>query len=418
MIPLLLLGCARPPAAPPTLEPGPVVDAARALPAPTLVAKVDIAAVGDIMMHGSVKKAAERSDVTGPDGISTNNSGYSALFAEVSGALSGADLTFGNMEFPVAPDSVRSTGSMVFNAPTPVLAALSEAGFDVVSFANNHVYDQGVAGFVETIERLETAPLDYLGAGMDCERAKQAQIYEINGIKSGFLAGSRLYNTYNEPKDGQGCSFKITDHKEVVARAAEARERGAEVVLLSVHWGVEYKNTPHVWDVELAHRMLDGGVDGIIGHHPHVLQPVEVYEAKDGRITFVAYSLGNFISGQGYHYRHGLHHPHVGNTRDGAILRFSVVRKDYGNDVQRVELAELTVDPIWVNRHSRDVQPQTQPVVARQAALALVPQIEAADDPTALKKELGLLLERRSHAGTILGEEWLYPVELPAVTEE
>lgn len=418
MISLLLLGCARPPAAPPTLEPGPVIDAARALPAPTLVAKVDLAAVGDIMMHGSIKKAAERSDVTGPDGVSTNHSGYGALFEEVSGALSGADLTFGNMEFPVAPDSVRSTGSMVFNAPTPVLGALSDAGFDVVSFANNHVYDQGIAGFVETIERLEASPLDYLGAGMDCERAKQAQIFEINGIKIGFLAGSRLYNTYNEPKDGQGCSFKITDHKEVVARAAEARQLGADVVLLSMHWGVEYKNTPHIWDVQLAHRILDGGVDGIIGHHPHVLQPVEIYEATDGRITFVAYSLGNFISGQGYNYRHGLHHPHVGNTRDGAILRFSVVRKDYGNDVQRVELAELTVDPIWVNRHARDVHPQTQPVVAREAALALVPLIEAAEEPTALKQDLGLLLERRAHAGSILGEDWLHPMELPTVTEE
>ncbi|MDG1479155.1 MAG: CapA family protein [Myxococcota bacterium] len=414
MIPLLVLGCARPPAAPMPLESA-SADAARMMPVPQLVARAEIAAVGDIMMHGSVKLAAERAAVTGPDGQSTNFDGYGALFSEVKGALSSADLTFGNMEFPVAPDSVRATGSMVFNAPEPVLGALSDAGFDVVSFANNHVYDQGVAGFVETIERLESAPLDYLGAGMDCERAKAAKIYEINGIKIGFIAGSRLYNTYNEPRDGQGCSFKITDHKEVVARAAAARAAGAEVVLLSIHWGVEYRNAPHVWDVTLAHRILDGGVDGIIGHHPHVLQPVEVYEAADGRMTFVAYSLGNFISGQGYHYRHGLHHPHVGNTRDGAILRFSVVRKDYGDDVQRVELAELTVDPIWVNRHARGVHPQTQPVVGREAAEGLLPQIAAAEDAAGLQEELGLLLERRAHAASILGAQWLYPMEAAPV---
>lgn len=410
MIPLLVLGCARPPAAPMPLEPA-SADAARTMPVPQLVARAEIAAVGDIMMHGSVKLAAERAAAAGPDGQSTNFDGYGALFSEVKGALSSADLMFGNMEFPVAPDSVRSTGSMVFNAPEPVLGALADAGFDVVSFANNHVYDQGVAGFVETIERLESSPLDYLGAGMDCERAKAAKIYEINGIKIGFIAGSRLYNTYNEPREGQGCSFKITDHREVVERAAEARAAGAEIVLLSIHWGVEYRNAPHVWDVELAHRILDGGVDGIIGHHPHVLQPLEVYEAADGRMTFVAYSLGNFISGQGYHYRHGLHHPHVGNTRDGAILRFAVVRKDYGDDVQRVELAELTVDPIWVNRHARGTHPQTQPVVGRQAAEALLPQIEGAADATGLQEELGLLLERRAHAASILGEQWLYPME-------
>ncbi|MFT5683660.1 MAG: hypothetical protein ACI8RZ_004592 [Myxococcota bacterium] len=415
MIPLLVLGCVRPPAAPMPLEPV-TVSAARAMPVPALVARVEIAAVGDIMMHDSIKQAARRSDVAGPDGLSQNHSGYAALFDAVRQPLSEADLTFGNMEFPVAPDSVRSTGSMVFNAPEPVLTALSDAGFDVVSFANNHVYDQGTAGFVETINRLDASPLDYLGAGMDCERAKAAQIYEINGIKIGFIAGSRLYNTYNEPQEGQGCSFKITDHTEVVERAAEARAAGAEIVLLSIHWGVEYRNAPHKWDVELAHRILDGGVDGIIGHHPHVLQPVEIYEAADGRMTFVAYSLGNFISGQGYHYRHGLHHPHVGNTRDGAILRFSVVRKDYGHDVQRVELAELTVDPLWVNRHKRGNNPRTQPVVARLAAVELLGEIEAAGDSVALQAELGLLMDRRAHAGSILGEQWLYPMdEAPVV---
>jgi hypothetical protein len=411
MIPLLVLGCAHPPAAPAALQPV-AAESIAELPAPRLVARAQIAAVGDIMMHDSVKRAAQAANIAGPDGASLNHGGYGALFDEVRSALSSADLTFGNMEFPVAPDSVRSTGSMVFNAPAEVLDALSEAGFDVVSFANNHVYDQGVAGFVETVGRLEASPLDYLGAGMDCERAKAARIVEINGIKIGLLAGSRLYNTWYEPREGRGCSFKITDHQEVAQRAAEARAAGAEIVLLSIHWGVEYRVAPHVWDVELAHRILDAGVDGIIGHHPHVLQPVEVYEAADGRLTFVAYSLGNFISGQGYHYRHGLHHPHVGNTRDGAILRFSVVRKDYGRGVQRVELAELTVDPTWVNRHGRGVHPQTQPVVDREAAAALLPRIAAAADPTALQAQLGLLLERRAHAGSILGEEWLYPLDL------
>ena len=410
---LVAMSCVRPPAAPPPLEPSPV-DATASLPVPRLVATARIAAVGDIMMHGSVKLAAERSDVAGPDGQSTNFNGYGALFDGVRGALSDADLAFGNMEFPVAPDSVRSTGSMVFNAPDPVLGAMADAGFDVVSFANNHVYDQGVAGFVETIERLEASPLEYLGAGMDCERAKRAQIFEINGIKIGFLAGSRLYNTYKEPAAGQGCSFKITDHRDVAEWAAKAREDGAEIVLLSIHWGVEYKNAPHVWDVDIAHKILESGVDGIIGHHPHVLQPVEVYETSDGRTTFVAYSLGNFISGQGYHYRHGLHHMHVGNTRDGAILRFSVVRKDYGEGVERVELAELTVDPIWVHRRTRGTNPQTYPVVGREAALSLTEQIKTAEEPVALQEELGLLVARRAHAGGILGEQWLYPMDLPA----
>ena len=379
--------------------------------APTLEASAEIVAVGDIMMHGSVKRAAVQAEQAGEDGVSLNHGGYGALFEGVSAAISSADLAFGNLEFPVAPDNVRGTGSMVFNAPPAVLDALAEAGFDVVSFANNHVYDQGVPGFVETIERLEASPLGYVGAGADCERAKSAQIYELNGIKVGIIAGSRLFNTYKEPGPGRGCVFKVDDEEEILARAAAAREAGAELIIVSVHWGVEYKTAPHPWSVKLAHKLLDGGVDVILGHHPHVLQPVEVYEAADGRRTFVVYSLGNFISGQGYHYRHGLHHPAVGNTRDGGMLRFRVVRKRYSRDDVRVELADLRFDPIWVMRR-REV-PRTYPVVAREEAarLAAVLAELPEDDPgrRALQDEIGVLLDRRRHAAGVVGAQWLLP---------
>ena len=412
----LLTACHRPTPvpAPPPLEPSalPAVEPAAAALAPTREATAELLVVGDIMMHGSVQRAAARANQRGEDGKSTNFDGFGALFAAMKPALSEADLAFGNLEFPVAPDNARSTGSMVFNAPPVVLDALADAGFDVVSFANNHVYDQGVKGFVETVTRLEASPLEFIGAGADCEQAKAGQIFEINGIRIAFLAGSRLFNTYNEPGPGRGCVFRITDEKEVLARAAAARAAGAEVVLLSIHWGVEYENSPHVWDVRLAHKILDGGVDAIIGHHPHVLQPIEVHETPDGRQTFVIYSLGNFISGQGFHYRHGMHHPHVGNTRDGGLLRFKVVRKRYGPEQTRVALADLRFDPIWVE-HTKTAAPGIYPVVARLEAQAVAEQLAALpeDDPSrpALQGHLELLLDRRHHAAGIVGTEWLLP---------
>jgi hypothetical protein len=412
------LGCARnsAPTAPPPPPMTPIAAAASDV-TPTLAASAEILVVGDIMMHGSVKRGATRASVAGPDGQSTNFNGYGALFSAVKPVISEADLAFGNLEFPVAPDSHRGEASMVFNAPPEVLGALADAGFDVVSFANNHVYDQGVAGFVETIGRLESSPLDYLGAGPDCDAAMNGQMYDLNGIKVAFLAGSRLYNSYNEPGPGRGCSFRITDGTEAIARAQAAKEAGADLVLLSVHWGVEYKTTPHRYDVDIAHKLLEGGVDGIIGHHPHVLQPLEVYETEDGRTTFVMYSLGNFISGQGYQYRHGLHHPNVGNTRDGGLLRFKVVRRDYGDGHSFVGFADLRFDPIWVIRQ-RD-NPQTYPVVDRVEIDRLTSAIAATDDAAVrhtLQEQLRIVTDRRLHAGAVVGESWLLPLDEPTPT--
>jgi len=413
---MLLGGCVRstaPTAPPPPQVTAPVATAADAL-TPTLAAEAEILVVGDIMMHGSVKRAADRAAAANEAGESTNFDGYAALFAAVKPVISEADLSFGNLEFPVAPDSFRSEGSMVFNAPPAVLDALADAGFDVVSFANNHVYDQGSKGHIETLGRIASSPLDYIGAGKDCEEAKNGRIYEINGIKIAFLAGSRLYNTYNEPSERYGCNFRITDGKEAVARAQAAKAAGADIVLMSIHWGVEYKTRPHPGDVKIAHRILEGGVDGIIGHHPHVLQPLEVRETEDGRTTFVIYSLGNFISGQGYQYRHGLHGMNVGNTRDGGLLRFKVVRRDYGDDHTEVGFADLRFDPIWVMRQRAN--PQTYPVVGRVEIDRLTAAIAAADDDAArhaLQKELALVAARREHAGAVVGTDWLLPLDLP-----
>src|SRR5690606_12538216 len=109
---------------------------------------------------------------------------------------------------------------------------------------------------------------------------------------------------------------------------------------------------PRQAEIDRAHRLLDGGFDAILGHHPHVLQPVEIYETKDGRVGFVAYSLGNFISNQSRTYVHGVQPAKVGNTRDGLILRFAAVRKRYADGVIRTELADLRAEPLWTENNA------------------------------------------------------------------
>jgi poly-gamma-glutamate synthesis protein (capsule biosynthesis protein) len=110
---------------------------------------------------------------------------------------------------------------------------------------------------------------------------------------------------------------------------------------------VEYATAPQPADVETAHKMLDAGTAVIVGHHPHVLQPVETYRTADGRDTIIFYSLGNFLSNQSRTYVDGLMPDKEGDPRDSMIGLFSAVRKDYGPAGVRVELGHVGVLPVW-----------------------------------------------------------------------
>jgi poly-gamma-glutamate synthesis protein (capsule biosynthesis protein) len=110
---------------------------------------------------------------------------------------------------------------------------------------------------------------------------------------------------------------------------------------------VEYAPAPRPEDVETAHRMLEAGASVIVGHHPHVLEPVETYRTADGRNTVIFYSLGNFLSNQSRTYVDGLMPDSDGDPRDSMIGLFSAVREDYGPAGVRVELGHVGVLPVW-----------------------------------------------------------------------
>jgi len=418
---LLALACHRGAPAPPALDPTGAPATARAEPArggPTELARVEIVAVGDIMMHGMVKRSARVADQRDEQGTTTNHAGYDLLFQEVSPLLTGADLAFGNLETPVAPDHDHGTREEVFNVQPVLLQALEHAGFDLLSFANNHVYDQLRDGFVETLDRLDASALLYAGSGRRCAEARRARIVEVDGIKLGFLAATGLFNDAMNASDEEPCSFFL-DERAVLASAAQARAAGAELVILSVHWGEEYETRARPVHVELAHRLMEGGVDVILGHHPHVLQGVEVYQAADGRITLAAYSLGNFISNQSRWYVQGLNKPRSACPRDGLALRFAAVRKDYGRGVQRVELADLRAEPLWTDNNTwnrpkgDDPLIQVKPVY-RELAQARAQLETATEDEqvVALQRRIALLELRLQVTREIAGP-WLFPEESP-----
>lgn len=389
---------------------------------PEVIARVRFVATGDVISHGDVLRSASDANIRDSSGTSLNHGGFDELFSEIRDDFKDIDLGFANLETPVAPKSGAKTVPFMFNAPPSLLYALKSLGISMVSFANNHVYDQKRPGLVETLKNLRKAGLTFAGSGDTCAQAQAAKFIEVKGVKIAFLASSMLYNQRLNTAPGKPCASEFRKES-VLKEVKKARKDGADLVILSLHWGKEYHTSPPEENVEMAHSLLDGGVDVLLGHHPHVLEPVEVYKASDGRVCIVAYSLGNFLSNQSRYYVHGLQPAKVGNTRDGVLLRFSAVKKAYGKNLTRVELADLTVQPIWsMNnaleyRKDRNMPRIIRPVADDRAAARIQGRLKCARDSKlriALLKKLKLYLDRRKIAGEILGEDLLgEPVKLP-----
>ncbi len=204
---------------PETAVPAPAADAG---PLVRELASARIAAVGDLLMHGMVQRSATEAEA-----------GFDALWADVTPRLLEADLAFANLETPIAPKNGKGVRPMVFNAPPTLLDSLVGSGFDVVSFANNHVYDQGRAGLTETVQILDEHPIAFVGAGTTCAEARAARLLDAGEIKVGFLGATDLYNDDLNAGEEEACTFTF-DVETVVAAAAAARQAGAELVIVSV----------------------------------------------------------------------------------------------------------------------------------------------------------------------------------------
>ena len=399
---------------------GPLAPTTRASSPVRTTARATIGAVGDVLMHEAVKRSAETHGRGMPDG------GYGWLYAPVADLLAEPDVMIANLETPIAPDASAGTREYVFNAAPEAVAALTHAGVDAVAVANNHAFDQGRAGFEETLRRLELAGVKAIGAGPEGRAAGPVRI-EAGGLSIAFLGYAQFFN-----QDGNACppgrpgappclQAAQLDRTRIVedVRAAAAQ---ADAVVVSVHWGVEYDSQPRAEDVALAHALVEAGALVVLGHHPHVLQPIELHRRTDGRVGVVAYSLGNFVSNQSRNYVHGVTPEKVAATRDGALLRIGLARRDYGGGVVRVEVDGADFVPLWTENDTSEIdrgrEPQRRPairVVAIDRALASVrEELARFADPVpptdrdrfvALRRRESLLASRRTAIATLLGED-------------
>ena len=241
------------------------------LPTTTLVA------VGDIMFSRHV-------------GTKINEAGNPNLpFLKVADILSGADITFGNLECPLSDSNVPIREGIVFRCLTQHAAGIKQAGFDALSTANNHSMDQGADNVDFTIEHLNSLAIAPVGTSKVNESSKSAVI-ERNGIRFGFLAYS--YTAHNDGGKSTHPQIATMDISQMNEDIADLKNK-SDAIIASMHAGTEYTRKPNQGQIDFAHAAIDAGADIVIGHHPHWIQEIEIYQGKP-----IFYSLGNFVFDQ------------------------------------------------------------------------------------------------------------------------
>lgn len=240
-----------------------------------------LAAVGDINLGGKVAAAIKRQ-------------GHDYPWQQVQATLTSADLTFGNLECSLSDNGSPTPGkAYTFRGAPESAVAMAQAGFDVLSLANNHSLDYGRVALAETMAVLTGAQIRYCGAGEDLFSAAQPQIVKIRGQKIAFLGFSGVVPPGWEATGSRSGIASAKNLSFVAQQIQEARKQ-ADIVIVSFHWGKELETSPSSWQRKLGRLAIDSGAAAVIGHHPHVVQGVEKYGQG-----IIAYSLGNFVFSPG-----------------------------------------------------------------------------------------------------------------------
>jgi poly-gamma-glutamate capsule biosynthesis protein CapA/YwtB (metallophosphatase superfamily) len=216
--------------------------------------------------------------------------GYTWAWSGLRGMFSHDDLTMVNLECPATDIVDPEPKVFTFRCDPQALPAARRAGVDVMSQANNHAYDQGPAGLVDSLDAIRAAGLASVGAGANESEALRAARFESHGWTVAVVGIDQVLDPLdqvagsNKPGTAGGHDFRLA------LRAVRDAAASSDLVFVMIHWGVELEARPRAYQVRQAHRMIDAGADVIFGAHPHVLQPMETYRDRP-----IFYSLGNFV---------------------------------------------------------------------------------------------------------------------------
>ena len=201
-----------------------------------------------------------------------DSNGPAYFFQNVKSIFEADDLTIVNMEGTLTEETTRQDKTYAFKGPAEYTQILTDGDVEAANLANNHSHDYGDKSYTDTIAALDAAGITNFGYD-------RTAVMDVNGVKVG------LVGTY-ELAEGMGCE------DEMISNIKAVEDQGAQIVIVSFHWGIERENYPTENQVNLAHSAIDNGADLVLGHHPHVLEGIEVYNGKN-----IVYSLGNFCFG-------------------------------------------------------------------------------------------------------------------------
>lgn len=257
--------------------------------------RVSIALAGDIMLSRAIGRIMAES-------------GFSYPYALAGDLMSSSDIGFGNLETPVSERGENVGSIYSFRSDPRSLPALKASGFDVVSIANNHIWDWGREAFFDTLSHLEAANIASVGGGTDYVASHKAAIIERNGVKVGFLAYTNLLPAFLLQASS---SPSVAFPTEVAFRedVARAKRDGADAVVVSFHWGSEYVREHDEYQERLGKAAIDAGALIVAGHHPHTPQEIEEYNGG-----LIIYSLGNYVFDQNFDEF----------TREGLVVRVEI----------------------------------------------------------------------------------------------
>ncbi|MFG1883753.1 CapA family protein [Micromonospora sp. NPDC049102] len=303
---------------PQTVAPGPTRD-------PAGRRTVRLVAAGDVLIHPAVTDQARR------DAARAGGMDFAPMFAGVAPAVRGADLALCHLETPLADPAGPFAGYPSFNVPPQVLDGLRTTGFDGCSTASNHTLDQGTDGVARTIRALDAAGLGHTGSARSAAEAARPRIYQVGDVRVAHLSYSLNFNGLSRPA-GQPWLANLIDPPKILAAAHKARAVGADIVVLSLHWGTEYQHLPDADQRAWARQLISSpDVDLILGHHAHAVQPFQRFGDK-----WVVFGMGNELA---------RHEEPIDDNREGVMVRSTFTETASG----RWAVTRMEALPTWTD---------------------------------------------------------------------
>ncbi len=328
------------------------------VPPPPGPSSMTLAFTGDLLPHLPVVAVAGQNGRGRGDRYD-----FKPMLAPMRPIIEGADVAICHLEVPAAANQDQLSGYPSFGGPVELIDAVKVTGYDGCSTASNHSLDQGQAGIGVTLDRFDLDGLRHAGTARTAEEGAATTMYDVGGAEVAHLSYTYGFNGYRLPADAPFAA-NLIDVNRIHADATRARKAGAQLIVVSLHWGTEYQHAPDGYQRQTAADLLPWpDIDVIVGHHAHVVQPIERVEG-----TLVVWGLGNHLANQRQ------------APRSDGLTAVLVAVKD-GDGRYRVD--QILAVPTWIEPGSYRVLPIPPTLTDPNLPAGLRNELVASHDRTA-----------------------------------